>query len=198
MIRRTVLSPHLRQIVENRVCSRNATNVRMSDVVKKVLRYNPVSWMYRYLSPGPIPKPVSEREKRLLRGSRFRSFFVMPAFFSSFGVLFYYEWKDRQELLEIKEITYDRRKQMSVDRYNAATGQTKWDKNKYAKCTEGDQARAGQEAAGITVEDNIAVQVSGEVKEVRKKKKKMKSVKELYEAGDNDQPPTLIGQIRGT
>ena len=112
-------------------------------------------------------------------------------------MLFYYEWKDRQELLEIKEITYDRRKQMSVDRYNAATGQTKWDKKKYAKLTEGDETRARVEAAQIPEEDNIPVHVSGEVKEVRKKKK-VKSVKELYEAGDNDQAPTLIGQIKGS
>ena len=117
--------------------------------------------------------------------------FSLTPIFSVVFVLFYQEWKSRVELSETKKRTYDRRMELSVDRYRAGIGHAKWDKKKYAQWDEADRTEQ-QDSSQITFVQNVPTLVSSQQPRSRKK-----SVRELYEAGDGEQTNTLIGQLKG-
>jgi len=173
-----------------------STGAKITNSIRWLVKHNPINWLSRYFTPGPLPKPTAS-EKKAIRSQRIAQRIIFPAFFGLMGLLFYYEWKDRQALDELKEITYDRRMEMSVDRYKAGTGQAKWDKRKYAKWAEEDKA-AGSDRSRITFKDNQPIMVGVEESVQKEKKRRKKTVKEIYEAADNDSTPTLIGQIKGS
>ncbi|KAL5270394.1 hypothetical protein ACHWQZ_G001199 [Mnemiopsis leidyi] len=208
MIRTTQLAQHLRQNFRNSplLCTRHAsTNIKISDVVRRLNKYNPLSWLYRFFTPNQLKNvKLSDKEKKQLSSRIKAQFFIFPGFITLMGLVFYNEWTERIELLEDKETFYDRRLELSVDRFKAGRGVAKWDKTKYAQWVEDDQTTTSQTDTSPAVSilggiDSLySISSSSDPPSPAVVRERKRSVtRELCEIGDRDSTPTLLGQLKG-